>query len=84
MRISMLLHAPRIPELEVMDESEEVGAYADAAAAQHLARIDSRFVRSVLRSHRARRLLLRARLAPARVRRRGLSYLEGQWRRSPA
>lgn len=53
----MVFYARRVPEPEVMEESEEVGAYADASAARHLARIDSRFVSSVLRTHPARRVL---------------------------
>ncbi len=57
MQDPMLLCAPRIPEPEVMDHSEEVEAYASAAAKRHLARLDSRFVRSVARSHPANRIL---------------------------
>jgi ubiquinone/menaquinone biosynthesis C-methylase UbiE len=35
---------PRVPELEVMDDSGEVEAYASAAAQEHLNRIDDTFV----------------------------------------
>ncbi len=40
-----------------MDESGEVDAYADAAGQRHLAKLDGRFVRSLLQNHPARRTL---------------------------
>jgi ubiquinone/menaquinone biosynthesis C-methylase UbiE len=36
-----LLYHRRVPEPEIMDEDEEVGAYASAVAAEHLDRLDS-------------------------------------------
>jgi len=47
----------RVPEPESMDESGEAERYAGAAAERHLARLDTRFVRSLLEGHRARRIL---------------------------
>ena len=39
----------RVPEPEVMDDSDEVESYASAAAARHLDAIDNTFVEHVLR-----------------------------------
>lgn len=44
-----LFDLPRIPEIEVMDDSEEVEAYASASAQAFLARIDDSFVEHALR-----------------------------------
>lgn len=42
------LYAPRVLEPEVMDSEDEAEAYADAAAAAHLARLDGRWIARVL------------------------------------
>jgi SAM-dependent methyltransferase len=43
------LHLPRIPEPEVMDDSNEVQAYSSAAADAYLSNIDDTFVEHALR-----------------------------------
>jgi SAM-dependent methyltransferase len=43
------LHLPRIPEPEVMDDSNEVQAYSSAAADAYLSNIDDSFVEHALR-----------------------------------
>ena len=52
------LDSPRLPEPEVMDEAEEVAAYASATAQAYLDRLDNTFVAHVLRLgvHRGRAL----------------------------
>lgn len=51
------LYSRRVPEPEVMDETDEVDSYAGATAARHLARLDGRFVRRLLRDTTSRRTL---------------------------
>jgi ubiquinone/menaquinone biosynthesis C-methylase UbiE len=45
----MLWKLTRVPEPEVMDDSDEVASYASAAAARHLDAIDDTFVEHLLR-----------------------------------
>jgi len=47
-------HLPRVPEPEVMDDSDEVEAYSSAAAQAYLDRIDDTFVDHALRLLRSR------------------------------
>src|SRR5215472_13248301 len=51
------LYPRRFPEPEVMDEADEVDSYAGATAARHLARLDGRFVRRLLRETASNRTL---------------------------
>lgn len=44
MAVKSWLQLPRLPEPEIMDDPEEVEAYASAAAQAHLSRLDASFV----------------------------------------
>jgi ubiquinone/menaquinone biosynthesis C-methylase UbiE len=73
------LYSRRVPEPEVMDETEEVDSYAGATAARHLARLDGRFVNQLIRDTAAGRTL-DVGCGPGQI---VLGYLKGRRKADP-